>query len=400
MGDTMPSTANADVQLMVRGTGVPRGTRTLSYSEEHPFQRIGRRIAARFGSSFVWAVLRLPFLPISRLGNGLAYVRTVIEGWRVRRDELIFLRSVLRSTSDAVVIADGRATVIQVNLGAEKLLGLHAHDMLGQNLFRLCVDDAEQRDRVASLLREKQAVENERMTVRTSDGQAVPVLITINFVKDEHGRDVAIVAILKDNSETERLVAELDRKKAEFEKLARTDSLTEVANRRHFDEVLDAEYERLGRGLYRDGLSLLFIDIDHFKDINTEHGYAAGNDVLTGIGRLLKDQARAVDFVARYGGEEFAVILPGTSREGAHRVADRLREAIKKMETRSDNGRCVSVTASIGVQTHGQRDGNETGRQNAMDLVDEAGTANRLAKKMGRDRIVIYSDSTYRQIRQ
>lgn len=128
-----------------------------------------------------------------------------------------------------------------------------------------------------------------------------------------------------------------------LERLASTDALTGLANRRSFDEVLDSE---LARALRTDGrLSVVLIDIDRFKLLNDTHGHIAGDAVLRAVGAALRSCARDYDTITRFGGEEFAAILPGCSSRLARQVAERLRQAVEAADTRTP------VTASCGVAT-------------------------------------------------
>jgi diguanylate cyclase (GGDEF)-like protein len=135
----------------------------------------------------------------------------------------------------------------------------------------------------------------------------------------------------------------------EVTRRARTDSLTGLANRRHFDEQLRrvvAETDRFGGTC-----SLLLIDLDHFKSVNDRLGHQAGDAVLKHVGQVMRDAVRTVDLCARYGGEELAVLLPQTSQDGAVELADRLRLMIQQRPT-SHAGQVVPVTASFGVATY------------------------------------------------
>jgi diguanylate cyclase (GGDEF)-like protein len=130
---------------------------------------------------------------------------------------------------------------------------------------------------------------------------------------------------------------------------ARTDSLTGLANRRHFDEQLKrvvAETDRFGGTC-----SLILVDLDHFKDVNDQHGHEAGDAVLKHVAQVLADAVRTVDVCARYGGEEIGVLLPQTSQQGAFELAERLRMTLV---SRSVNhaGERIAVTASFGVATY------------------------------------------------
>lgn len=127
---------------------------------------------------------------------------------------------------------------------------------------------------------------------------------------------------------------------------ALTDALTGLANRRGFDEELKRRFAHLHRG--GPPLSLVLVDIDHFKQFNDDHGHLAGDFVLNQVADVLARTTRQMDFVARYGGEEFGVILPGTNLSEAKHVAEQIRGALET-ERVEYNGRGLSVTVSAGL---------------------------------------------------
>jgi diguanylate cyclase (GGDEF)-like protein len=137
-------------------------------------------------------------------------------------------------------------------------------------------------------------------------------------------------ALLEMNRELEAKIsertAELGEANTRLGQLAVTDGLTGLYNHRHFHERLALEVERS----FRNGLplSLLMIDVDHFKNYNDRHGHPAGDELLRRLARLMGDGRRANDFVARYGGEEFAIVLVDTPKLTAAQVAERLRERV------------------------------------------------------------------------
>jgi diguanylate cyclase (GGDEF)-like protein len=135
----------------------------------------------------------------------------------------------------------------------------------------------------------------------------------------------------------------------EVSRRARTDALTGLANRRHFDEQLlrvVAETDRFGGTC-----SLILVDLDHFKAINDRRGHEAGDFVLKHVAQVLSDAIRTVDLCARYGGEEIAVLLPQTVESGAAELAERLRAALETRPVVYD-GEQIQVTASFGVSTY------------------------------------------------
>jgi diguanylate cyclase (GGDEF)-like protein/PAS domain S-box-containing protein len=140
----------------------------------------------------------------------------------------------------------------------------------------------------------------------------------------------------------------LRRAHEELHRLATTDPLTEVCNRRHFLELGAQEVDRAKRAGH--ALSLLYFDLDHFKRINDQHGHHVGDVVLEAVARTCSTELRAVDVIGRLGGEEFAVVLPDTAEAGAHLVAERIRHQLAKQTVAVDDLR-LSVTASIGTAT-------------------------------------------------
>ncbi len=154
-------------------------------------------------------------------------------------------------------------------------------------------------------------------------------------------------------------------------RISTLDGLTEVANRRHFDDTLALEWRRAARS--GQPMSLLMLDIDDFKPFNDRHGHQAGDDVLRRVAEVLRDSVhRAADLVARYGGEEFVVLLPETGLEQAREIAELLRAKIEEL----------GVTASLGVATQvPSRDGNPDR------LVKRADEALYEAKRGGRNRV-------------
>ena len=131
------------------------------------------------------------------------------------------------------------------------------------------------------------------------------------------------------------------------ERQANTDGLTELPNRRHFEEALESEISRAER--FGGSLALILADLDDFKQVNDHYGHQAGDEVLQTFADILRTTVREIDLPARYGGEEFAVLLPQTDLEGAHELAERLRRALAARPMATHPGGLVAVTASFGV---------------------------------------------------
>lgn len=169
----------------------------------------------------------------------------------------------------------------------------------------------------------------------------------------------------------------------DVEQLSYTDGMTELHNFRYFELRLKEEVIRHNRT--KAGLSLLILDVDHFKNYNDTLGHQAGDEVLRKLGRALKETVRENDIVARYGGEEFAVILPAVDRDGAMILAERIRSIVENTPFDSEhvqpNGK---VTVSIGEASLNDDNIEYTG------LIRRADLALYEAKKSGRNRVIPY----------
>jgi diguanylate cyclase (GGDEF)-like protein len=196
-------------------------------------------------------------------------------------------------------------------------------------------------------------------------------------------------ALLEMNRELEAKIHERTHELAEantrLAQLAVTDGLTGLYNHRHLHERLSLEVERSQRsGL---PLSLLMLDVDHFKQFNDTFGHPAGDEVLRQLARVLADTRRANDVVARYGGEEFTVILVDTAKFTAAKVAERVRERVYSHDFSDAAARAGRIGVSIGVATFPDDGGD------AETLVRAADAALYAAKRAGRNRVVLASEA-------
>ncbi|WP_224369969.1 GGDEF domain-containing protein [Hyalangium versicolor] len=164
----------------------------------------------------------------------------------------------------------------------------------------------------------------------------------------------------------------------EIYRLTTMDGLTQVHNRRYFDEQIDRELSRSRR--YERVLSLVMMDIDYFKQINDEHGHLAGDYVLKQLASTVRTKIRREDVFARYGGEEFAIILPEIDLKGAKLLSEKVRQLIAKQHFSFDKNH-IPVTVSVGVATL------QPQHREAADLVRAADAKLYDAKTGGRNRV-------------
>ncbi len=167
-------------------------------------------------------------------------------------------------------------------------------------------------------------------------------------------------------------------------RLATRDQLTGMLNRREFDRILLEESERSQR--FGQPLSLVMLDIDHFKSVNDTHGHPTGDVVLREVGKILVSQLRTVDRVVRYGGEEFALVLVQTDRAAAHEVAKRVVSAVASQPVAVPGGPTLGLTISAGVAVL------PSDVSRVEMLVGAADRALYAAKRAGRNRVVLHFD--------
>src|SRR3954447_4726466 len=167
-----------------------------------------------------------------------------------------------------------------------------------------------------------------------------------------------------------------------------TDPLTGLGNRKYFDRALDAAVQRAVK--HCEPLTLLMLDIDHFKSFNDNYGHLTGDQVLRLVGMSLKQTIKGQDITARYGGEEFAVVLPATALRQAITVADHIRRAVmsKELKKKSTGEILGRVTISIGVSVLQPGDDTDS-------LIDRADACLYAAKRNGRNRVICEADPEY-----
>ncbi|MFC3227071.1 GGDEF domain-containing protein [Marinibaculum pumilum] len=360
----------------------------IAISDDSRMQLLGLLAIMVLGNAFAFAhgmyrrhcrLLQLKLENVE-LVDGLGRARDAAERARREARESEHQLRLLSDNLPGVIIrlvreTDGSYTVPFVSAGVKPLLGVTADDVVAtpQALMRRILQD--DRARVIRALRQSAdtlGVLNVSARALDADDDERWLSWTAQPRPRADGAVVWEGAIV-DITERHQLEEELRR-------LAMVDSLTGVANRRHFEEMGERELSRLGR--VRDPLCVLLLDADHFKRVNDRYGHHVGDIVLRRIAEVCTRQIRTVDAIGRLGGEEFGLLLPNTALEGARVMAERIRRAIAAERIVVD-GETIRVTVSIGGT---QVDPCESTIKAAMQRADEAMYR---AKQEGRNRVAM-----------
>ncbi|MGY1652201.1 histidine kinase N-terminal 7TM domain-containing diguanylate cyclase [Geodermatophilus sp. SYSU D01119] len=319
-------------------------------------------------------------------------VTGLVDCWAIFRGGLLRLVPVARdqvvdTVPDAVLVVDPAGVLIDVNPAADRMLRLlrpHlAGEVIGLELGAVAgpatvavLDSTERRDghRVAEV-RPGVWLDVRDSAVSDPRGRPLGRILVVRDVSEQQERQAAVERL---NQRLAEQVEVIERLRAELAEEAVRDPLTGLHNRRHLDRALGAGLAARPR---TGELSVLVVDVDHFKRVNDRLGHAAGDVVLTALAGILAGAVREGDTAARLGGEEFVLVLPGAGREQALARAERIRRTVAA--TRHDvDGGPLTVTVSIGVAVC-PADG-----ASAAALLEAADRALYTAKATGRDRVV------------
>jgi diguanylate cyclase (GGDEF)-like protein/PAS domain S-box-containing protein len=259
-----------------------------------------------------------------------------------------FHKNVLDNLYDGVYFTDLHRTITYWNKGAERISGFPSVEVLGKhcsdNLLvhvddsgcSLCLTECPLTRTLADgCLRECEVF------LRHKAGHRVPVLTRVAPIRGPEGEIIGAVEIFSDNTEMKVTQERL----AGLRRLALSDPLTGLGNRRYVEIALTSRLDELRR--YGWGFGVLFIDVDHFKQVNDHYGHEAGDSVLGVVSRTLAGNLRASDVIGRWGGEEFVVLLLHVDASSLQQTASRLRALVEQSSTVLGRTR-LQVTISVG----------------------------------------------------
>ena len=304
------------------------------------------------------------------------------------------LRQAMAASRDGVAIVDVRSPampVVYVNPAFERLTGYRADEVLGSHYSLIERGDARQPE-IDPLRETLRTGESCVVTLRNfrKDGSAFWNELTLAPIRDRYGHITHVMGTMSDVTEHVAAEQRFARKRRALEKtmrmledLALMDGLTGLYNRRHFNAQLEREWNRARRE--HCPVSLMMIDIDHFKRFNDTYGHVAGDRWLTAVAETLRGCfARGSDLVARYGGEEFVVLIYGAERDPARERAEMVQSAVRNLSMQGAGPSAApAVTVSIGLATTIPDRG-----VSPEDLLMAADRSLYQAKRQGRDRIV------------
>lgn len=291
-------------------------------------------------------------------------------------------RDLVENMHDGVYFVDRERRITFWNKGAERITGYAPAEVVGKSCAdnilvhvdvigrQLCKGSC---PLVAAMA--DGAPHEAEVYLHHKQGHRLPVWVRTSPLLDKEGRFTGAVEMFTDISSRRALAQQVE----DLKKLALIDPLTGLPNRRHLETQLHARLEELRRS--GAGFGLLFIDIDHFKQVNDRHGHDVGDQVLTTIANTLSLSVRPLDLVCRWGGEEFAGIFPHTAGATLRGLAERLRVLVA--HSRVDTGtEVLAATVSIGGSVANIKDF-------AASLVKRADALMYASKESGRNRVTV-----------
>ena len=280
-------------------------------------------------------------------------------------------RRLFDSLQDVYYRTNAQGVVQHVGPGVRRVLGYEPHEIEGRTAESYYPHSTDRDAFKAAILADGEVSDFPGQMVRR-DGQVIDISISSHALYDHAGNFAGVEGIYRDVTQRKNLERELQR-------LATTDMLTGIANRRAFLETAESAYAHSCHS--GEPLTLLMLDLDHFKAINDRYGHLEGDRALVAFAQAVKSQLRASDAVGRLGGEEFGVLLPLTTLAEGLEAAHRILQSVRALQLSDDTGQAYRITTSLGVGAFRQND------RSLRDMLDRADQALYLAKHRGRDQI-------------
>jgi diguanylate cyclase (GGDEF)-like protein/PAS domain S-box-containing protein len=364
-----------------------------SYDLELPFTSgLGRRMWVRTTGQAVWKGER-----IEKVVGAIMDITERKKTEEMLRSNEIFIKGVLNSLTAHIAVLDEHGIIVVVNEAWKKFARENDSPdpdaYLGTNYLTACEAAIKMGDESANQIdlgirAVMNGLRSKFNAEYSCDSPTQQRWFSITVVP-EHQTNHGVIITHQDITESKQSQRSLEaahlvlKNALDLEKqLARTDPLTSVNNRRYLYELAEHEFQISTR--YQQPLSVMMIDIDHFKNFNDNYGHAVGDEILKRVTQTAAEELRTVDVIGRYGGEEFIVLLPMTNAEQAYTLAERIRRAAQAQTLSTDKGD-TSITLSIGIIERKTITPAETVEE-AFRRADDAMYA---AKQAGRNRTVL-----------
>lgn len=288
-------------------------------------------------------------------------------------DPMAYASMVQSVSAFGIYLIDPRGNIISWNTGAERLTRFHSDSILGKpyaTLFTAADRDQRVPDQLLGHAKYKAHIADEQPRRRGSD-RSFRARFTLDVVHDRNGEHTGFVEVIHD-------VTRARQREMDLVKLATRDNLTGLANRGYFIEQAAAELQRAER--YSDPVSVVMVDIDHFKQVNDTYGHDVGDLAIRHVADTLLNSVRKIDIVGRLGGEEFALVLPRAALQPATEMCERMRQAINAKPVPHPSAP-FKLTASMGLASRSED------REDFDQLLKFADNALYRAKRGGRNRV-------------
>lgn len=302
------------------------------------------------------------------------------------RQSNLFVNFIINSIRDPFCIFDNEYRIVSANNGYAEMKGMPLEDLTG----RKCHELFHNRNTVCGhclvekTFRSSDPCAKEKQ-VRYADGFEGWVELCTYPILDDDGRVKSVIEYARDITERKRVEEQNRKLIGELRHLSKTDPLTGLLNRRAILEGLEHEIERVKRHSYE--LSIIFCDVDCFKQVNDTYGHAVGDSALRFVAGMLSRCIRKVDYSGRYGGDEFMLVLPQTHAEGAEHLAQKIRLLFENNRFPLEDGSIIDMSLSLGVA------GYEKGIDDLDSLIKKADRALYNSKLQRKSRKTLFSSS-------
>lgn len=308
--------------------------------------------------------------PVRMVGT----VQDITERYK-KSQELEFQSKMLNSVTDSIIVHNLDGNIIYVNEAACQTRGYTKDELLGMRVQDLDYHTEKNVDEIykENLKNAKKQLEKNHKAVievmhKTKEGKVIPIEMTCKIVEEKDKS--YIISIARD-------ISALKAMNKKLQKLATTDNLTGIYNRHKFEEMFSIELERVLR--YKSPLTLIMLDIDHFKRVNDTYGHDVGDYVIKNIVDIVKKNIRNIDIFVRWGGEEFIILCPETDSLSAATLAQKLRSAIDD----ASFDKVGNITCSFGVTSFKDNESKDS-------FIKRSDSALYKAKDEGRNKVVVF----------